>query len=143
MNKSIQLLLTITTIALLTASTQAQCTSSNCKTCSSGSTTNCSICNEQYFVKDNQCKKCPDNCKTCFNDTLCITCMDDKTPETDLTCERTGFMFYLIITLVALVIAGAILAWYFVSHEKAMIRKYGNGMGGNRNMNRNMGYGQQ
>ncbi|ELP92536.1 tyrosine protein kinase transforming protein Abl, putative [Entamoeba invadens IP1] len=34
----------------------------------------CLSCNDGYYLEDNKCVKCANNCTTCFNSTLCLTC---------------------------------------------------------------------
>ncbi|ELP92531.1 protein serine/threonine kinase, putative [Entamoeba invadens IP1] len=46
--------------------------------CSYQNEKGCLSCNDGYYLEDNKCVKCANNCSTCFNSTLCLTCNDSN-----------------------------------------------------------------
>jgi len=36
----------------------------------------CSACVNGYYVKDGNCKRCKDECKTCDSSGTCLTCVN-------------------------------------------------------------------
>jgi len=66
-------------------STCKPCDIDNCRRCETGTGT-CGSCKDGYYLENNQCTKCADNCKVCATATTCRTCKDFFFKEDGGTC---------------------------------------------------------
>lgn len=62
------------------------CDTANCRRCEAGTGT-CGACKDGFYLDNNQCTKCTDNCKECGTATTCRICKDFYFLEDGGTCS--------------------------------------------------------
>ena len=63
------------------------CNTSSCALCSEDYS-NCTECKSEYYLSENNCLECVGQCKTCKNETFCLSCFENSNYDNETgTCE--------------------------------------------------------